>query len=122
MAAQMHPAHASGLVEMRVGPFQSFMITDRRRFRSILLAFLLGRVRILVETRRSDSARGAAFTGDASAIAGRFLSELLFGVSAFDASTYLIVVVALAAAGALAAIIPAQRALSVDPMVVLRVE
>ena len=24
MAAQMHPAHAPGFVQMRIGPFQSF--------------------------------------------------------------------------------------------------
>ena len=57
-----------------------------------------------------------------AAVSARFLSELLFGVSVYDPTTYLIVTGALVAAGLLATLLPAHRASTVDPMRVQRVE
>lgn len=50
------------------------------------------------------------------------LGWMLFGLSPLDAATYAGVVVALVAATAAAAYLPARRALRVDPMAALRVE
>jgi predicted permease len=52
----------------------------------------------------------------------RFMTSMLFGVSALDPFTYAIAVVALVAAAALASWIPARRAASIDPLVALRAD
>ena len=54
--------------------------------------------------------------------ATRLMHALLFGVSANDVATYVIVVALLGLAGLLASYLPARRAMSVDPMVALRYE
>lgn len=50
----------------------------------------------------------------------RFLSNSLYGVSPVDPLTAAVVIVVLIAAGALAVLLPARRAVSVDPVSVLR--
>jgi len=50
----------------------------------------------------------------------RFISKMLFGVSALDPITYIGITLVLAAVTFLASYIPARRAARVDPMVVLR--
>ena len=52
----------------------------------------------------------------------RFLSSLLFGVSAVDPLTYVSVALGLLAAAALASYLPSRRAAGIDPAVALRVE
>jgi len=52
----------------------------------------------------------------------RLLGSLLYGVSPLDALTWLGVTVTLAAAGALAILLPARRASVVQPMIAMRVE
>jgi putative ABC transport system permease protein len=65
--------------------------------------------------------------GIAAGIAGAFVgarvvSSLLFGVSATDAVTYAGVSLSLVAVGLIACVVPALRAVNVDPQEVLRVE
>ena len=55
-------------------------------------------------------------------LAGRLVSSLLFGVTAYDSATLTIVVLAVAAVALLACYIPARRAMGVDPMIALRHE
>jgi putative ABC transport system permease protein len=57
-----------------------------------------------------------------AAVSARFLSEFLFGVSAYDPLTYLAVTAALVIVGLLATLVPARRSSAVDPMRVLRVD
>jgi ABC-type antimicrobial peptide transport system permease subunit len=54
--------------------------------------------------------------------AGRWGARLLFGVGSLDWATVAGVALLLLAAGWLAALVPARRAASVDPAVVLRDE
>ncbi|ABF39423.1 ABC efflux pump, inner membrane subunit [Candidatus Koribacter versatilis Ellin345] len=55
-----------------------------------------------------------------SLLLSRFLKEILFGIGTFDPRTLIETVVILSAVAVLAVLIPARRALSVDPIIVLR--
>jgi predicted permease len=65
---------------------------------------------------------GAAIGLAAAASLTRFMSSLLFGVSATDPLTFLVVPAVLAGAAALASYVPARRAAEVDPVEALRAE
>ncbi len=54
--------------------------------------------------------------------ATRLLSALLFGIGATDLATYVSVILLLAAAAFLAGLLPARRAMKVDPVIALRYE
>lgn len=67
-------------------------------------------------------ATGAAFGLVSALVLARGLSHLLFGVSASDPLSFLVVTVLLCAVTLLACFIPARRAVRVDPLVALRYE
>jgi putative ABC transport system permease protein len=52
----------------------------------------------------------------------RFMSSLLFGVSALDATTYLAGLAVLVATAVGASYVPARRAATVDPVEILKAE
>jgi predicted permease len=98
-----------------------------RRTREIGIRMALGAER--GDVLRGVGQRGIRVTlvGLAAGIAGslvltRFLSSLLFGVSAYDLQTFVVVALILIAVALLASYLPARRATKVDPMVALRYE
>jgi ABC-type antimicrobial peptide transport system permease subunit len=62
----------------------------------------------------------AGFVG--AALATRLLMGLLYGVSAFDAATWALAALLLAAAGLAATLVPSLRATRVDPAITIRAE
>lgn len=68
------------------------------------------------------TAIGIAFGLAAALAVMRFISSLLYGVSAFDPLTYISVTAVLLAIALLASYWPSRRAASVDPSVALRIE
>jgi predicted permease len=55
-----------------------------------------------------------------SAAAGRLIGSLLFGVKAMDGASYAVVVALIAVTGLISCVLPARRALGVDPAAALR--
>src|SRR6185295_19673061 len=78
-----------------------------------VVSMVLGRAAALVGA-------GIAFGLAASLVFGRFAAGLLFGVAPADPPSLAASVMALAAAAALAAYLPARRAASIPPMEALR--
>jgi ABC-type antimicrobial peptide transport system permease subunit len=65
---------------------------------------------------------GLGLGGLAAAALSRSLASFLFGVSAGDPATFLVVALTFTVVAATAAWVPARRAARVDPMVALRAE
>ncbi|MCC6235730.1 MAG: ABC transporter permease [Verrucomicrobiales bacterium] len=80
-----------------------------------MLGLVLGRGLVLALVGIGIGLVGALFLT-------RFLSSLLFGVTATDPATFFLVSLALGAVAVLASYVPARRAMNVDPMVTLRHE
>ena len=55
-------------------------------------------------------------------VASQLIGKLLFGVSPYDATTFIVVPVILGLATIVAAWLPARRAMRVDPLVAIREE
>lgn len=64
-------------------------------------------------------AAGLAFSTAAALSLTRVASTLLYGVSASDGATYVAIAVLLALSALIAIVLPARRAMRVDPMEVL---
>ncbi|HET7619859.1 MAG TPA: FtsX-like permease family protein [Vicinamibacterales bacterium] len=68
------------------------------------------------------TAAGLAFGLSAAIVASRWLSSLLFGVTAHDPASFATVAVILLTVGAAASYLPARRAAGTEPMTALRTE
>ena len=68
------------------------------------------------------TAVGAAIGTAASIAAGRLIAGLLFDTAATDLATHTMVVGAVLALAVAASVVPARRAMSVDPITALRAE
>lgn len=115
------------LVLTAVGVYGSVAYVMSRRTREIALRLALGArspriVSMVIRENAVWTGAGLA-TGIAGALAlSRYLSSLLFGVGARDPLTFTLVVIALGSTALAATIIPALRAVRVDPMLALRAD
>src|SRR5678815_600457 len=115
------------LVLTAIGVYGSVAYVTSRRTREIALRLALGarapRIVSMV-IRESAAWTGAGLAvGIAGALAlSRYLSSLLFDVGARDPPTFILVVIALGSTAVAATIVPALRAVRVDPMLALRSE
>jgi hypothetical protein len=82
---------------------------------AIVLRLVLDRTAILIAV---GTVSGLGLT----LAAGGFLGPLLYGVSARDPIAYLVTLLLMALVGVLACLVPARRALKVDPLIALRSE
>jgi predicted permease len=101
--------------------------TVARRTREIGIRMAVGasRSKVLATVLRSALAQlslGVAIGLPAAIVAGRLLESVLFGVSGHDPAVLAGAVAALAAAATAAALLPARRAASIDPVSALRTE
>jgi ABC-type antimicrobial peptide transport system permease subunit len=98
-----------------------------QRTREIGIRPALGATRLevlrLVLTETATTACVGALLGIGAAVAlSRYLRTILFGISALDPATYVVLTLALIAAALFAAFTPARRATLVDPAMSLRSE
>jgi len=103
----------------------SYSITLRTQEIGIRMALGANRPAILMMVLRAGivlTAIGAAIGLIGALALTRWMSSLLFGVSATDPATYAIVLLVALGAALLACSIPARRATRVDPLVALRYE
>ena len=118
---------AMALVLAATGIFGVISYSVSRRTNEIGIRVALGasRTAILRMVSRETFAlisAGVLLGGAGALAAARLLGHMLFGVSPSDPVTLASVAIALAAAAALAAYVPARRAMSLDPMIALRHE
>ncbi len=110
-----------------VGIFGVVSFATARRTRELGVRMALGarasHVQVLVvgETLRTVGI-GVVVGMIAAAGGAQLLRTLIYGVSATDPMTFIIVPLVVVAVAVIAAAIPARRALRVDPVIVLRVE
>jgi len=103
----------------------SYSITLRTAEIGLRMALGASRPAILIMVLRQGivlTAIGAAIGLIGALALTRWMSSLLFGVSATDPATYVIVLLVALGAALLACSIPARRATRVDPLVALRYE
>jgi ABC-type antimicrobial peptide transport system permease subunit len=98
-----------------------------RRTREIGIRMAVGATRggVLITILRGallQLAAGLALGIPSALVAGRLLQANLFGVSAHDPATLVVSIAVLAASAVAAAVIPARRAATLDPVRALRIE
>ena len=103
----------------------SFSVAERTREMGVRIALGASPTNLLtlVMTEGLSLAAAGVVLGLVAAFGmTRFMQTLLFGVEAHDATTFTVVPLLLFAAAAVGCVVPARRAMRVDPMVTLRAE
>jgi ABC-type antimicrobial peptide transport system permease subunit len=103
----------------------AYTVSQRTREIGIRLALGARPATVLGMVIRSGMllvAAGAALGTVCALVATRLASSLLYGISSHDAGTYLAITAALSAVALIAMLLPAHRAMRVDPMRALRAE
>jgi putative ABC transport system permease protein len=110
-----------------VGLYGVLAYTVSRRTREIGVRTALGASRLSVVALVCREGLAVAMTGlaaglVAAALAMRFMQSMLFGIEPLDPVSFVAAPVILFVVAAIACLVPARRAASVDPMVALRYE
>jgi ABC-type antimicrobial peptide transport system permease subunit len=103
----------------------AFLVATRRREIGIRIALGAGPaavVRLILSSSLTLAGAGAALGLVGAFVASRWIESQLFGVQPLDLSTYGLVAAATLAAATAAALYPARRALTIDPVETLRSE
>lgn len=103
----------------------AYMVTTRTREFGVRLALGATTVNVVLLVLRQGlgwSLFGLALGIGGAIVAGRLLSGMLFGVSATDVTTYLVVATGSVIVVVVACIVPAARATRVDPLESIRAE
>lgn len=103
----------------------SYLVAQRTREIGVRIALGAGPGHVLRSVLGSTArllAIGGAVGVIAALVFGRLISSQLYGVSASDPVTFIVVPLALASVALAAGYVPARRALSVDPTVAMRAE
>jgi macrolide transport system ATP-binding/permease protein len=118
---------ALGMLLAGLGIYGVLSYSVSQRLREIGIRLALGAqtkdvLRLIVGHGLRLALLGAAVGALVSVMARRGMSSLLFGISATDPVTFVVVLCVVTLAAAFAAYIPARRAMRVDPMTALRHE
>ena len=116
---------AVALAAIGVYGLGAYVVTQRTREIGIRLALGATRERVFFDVLRQGAALLALglIVGLIATVAARqVLSKLVFGVTTWDPSTYLVAAVTFAAVALVATIVPARRATRIEPIRALRCE
>jgi ABC-type antimicrobial peptide transport system permease subunit len=116
---------ATGLATIGLFGLMTYNVTRRKREMGLRMALGASRRDVLgLVVKQACAYLGIGLTCGvlAAAGAGRYAESQLFGVTAYDVGVYTAALLFLAAAGVLAALIPARRASRLNPMEALRHE
>jgi len=116
---------ALGLAAIGVYGVMSLIVSERTREVGVRLA--LGAqptelLRMIVGQAAKLAGVGVAIGIAAAALITPLMDSQLYGVRAFDPATFVVVPLMLLATAALAALVPARKAMRVDPLTALRIE
>jgi putative ABC transport system permease protein len=118
-------ALALGLAAIGVYGVMSLIVSERTREVGVRLA--LGAqpaelLRMIIGQAAKLAGIGVVIGIAAAALLSPFLDTLLYGVNATDPMTFVMVPLTLLATAALAALVPARKAMRIDPIAALRID